>query len=574
MFLKFLNISNDAGLVRNIPFKSGLNFIVDSTPKENLKESGNNIGKTTVLRLVDFCLGGDGKVIYQDSEFKERENKRVKDYLIANNVLIELILQDSLNEEEVRQTVIIRRNFLSRKQKIASINGENITDPKKFEKTLKELLFNDKANKPSIRNLIAKNIRFDEFKMTRTLKHINGYTTSEEYEALYLYLFGLEVGENILEEKMELVSALKQEEKLLKGIESEKSKNALEQELELIKRDIDELIKKREAFNISEKFIEDFKALNTIKSEKNRVSSELSESEFRKKITVESISKLQISVSQIDHDALKEIYEEAKFYNSNINKSFKDAVDFHNNMLQKKIIYLEKQIPGLDEKISQSNKNMNLLMEKEKELGKRVSKSISQSDYEEIVTKLNEKHEYRGKVSERLALINRIEESIRKNTDILKEINDLLEKEDFEEAIKNQLKKFNAVFSQISFALYNEHYYITHKYENNVYKFITDNIEANVGSGKKKGEISAFDLAYIVFADQENIPTLHFFMHDKIEDIHTNQLQTLFNLVEKYNVQYIVSVIRDKFDGTSLEEYLEANKILELSQKEKLFKIA
>ena len=55
MFLKKLTISSDGKVVREIPFRKGINLIVDNTGKEI---TGNNVGKTTVLKLIDFCLGG------------------------------------------------------------------------------------------------------------------------------------------------------------------------------------------------------------------------------------------------------------------------------------------------------------------------------------------------------------------------------------------------------------------------------------------------------------------------------------------------------------------------------------
>ena len=67
MFLKYLIIENTNGLVRRIDFHQGLNLIVDETPSGN-EETGNNVGKTTVLRLIDFCFGMDGSKIYSATE--------------------------------------------------------------------------------------------------------------------------------------------------------------------------------------------------------------------------------------------------------------------------------------------------------------------------------------------------------------------------------------------------------------------------------------------------------------------------------------------------------------------------
>ena len=66
MFLKVLYIKNDEELIREIKFHKGLNLIVDETPGANLQKSGNSVGKTTVIRLVDYCLDSNGKNIWYD----------------------------------------------------------------------------------------------------------------------------------------------------------------------------------------------------------------------------------------------------------------------------------------------------------------------------------------------------------------------------------------------------------------------------------------------------------------------------------------------------------------------------
>ncbi|HHF9672476.1 TPA: DUF2326 domain-containing protein [Escherichia coli] len=65
-----------------------------------------------------------------------------------------------------------------------------------------------------------------------------------------------------------------------------------------------------------------------------------------------------------------------------------------------------------------------------------------------------------------------------------------------------------------------------------IYKFSSFN--TNFSSGKKQGEIVCFDIAYILFADEENIPCFHFLLNDKKELMHGNQLVRIANLVERY----------------------------------------
>ena len=52
MFIKSLKIfCGNGSIIRDIEFHMGLNLIVDETPTITGKETGNNVGKTTVLKL-------------------------------------------------------------------------------------------------------------------------------------------------------------------------------------------------------------------------------------------------------------------------------------------------------------------------------------------------------------------------------------------------------------------------------------------------------------------------------------------------------------------------------------------
>jgi uncharacterized protein YydD (DUF2326 family) len=82
MFIKRLAVSSVDGMLRDIEFGPGLNLIVDDTPESaQSTATGNNVGKTTVLRLIDYCLGAEAKPIYADPENPRNVYQLVKDYL-------------------------------------------------------------------------------------------------------------------------------------------------------------------------------------------------------------------------------------------------------------------------------------------------------------------------------------------------------------------------------------------------------------------------------------------------------------------------------------------------------------
>lgn len=93
-----------------------------------------------------------------------------------------------------------------------------------------------------------------------------------------------------------------------------------------------------------------------------------------------------------------------------------------------------------------------------------------------------------------------------------------------------------------------------------------------VGSGKKKGLISAFDLAYYAFAISENIVCPQFIVHDKMETTDKKQLQEIFNITEENKAQLIIPILNEKLSFLTSEQ---RNKhiVLELSNDDKFFKI-
>ncbi|MDO9311721.1 MAG: DUF2326 domain-containing protein [Nitrosomonas sp.] len=157
----------------------------------------------------------------------------------------------------------------------------------------------------------------------------------------------------------------------------------------------------------------------------------------------------------------------------------------------------------------------------------------------------------------------------------LAEIDEALFASDFEATIKAQLNKLNKYFSEISEELYGEKYalkvdIVLNRAGQKIYKFSSFN--TNFSSGKKQGEITCFDIAYTLFADEENIPCYHFLLNDKKELMHDNQLTKIVRLVEREqkHVQFVASILRDKLPSElNNKKYF----VVKLTQEDKLFRI-
>jgi uncharacterized protein YydD (DUF2326 family) len=571
MFLKYLHITKNGQTLRKIDFKKGVNLIVDTTPESNTKETGNDVGKTTVLRLVDYCLGSKGKDIYQGIEFKTTDTN-IEQFLINNRVEVSICLTNSLDDSNPKE-IILKRNFLQRKEKIASINGENYPNIKdEYNPKLNELIFGIKSDKPTFRQIASRFIRNDALKMNNILKYLPS-TKDTVYETIFLYMFGVKGKNELFVEKQILDEQLKTEKNYLNKITGRQPATTIEQVLKTLQKDIFELNEKKKKFNVSPKYQEEFEKLKSIKEKINFVSSKLSEKQMRLNLLQENINDLKENLSTVDNEVLKAMYSETKSFIPELQKTFEDAVKFHNSLIQNKLKFISKDVPAIQNEIEDLKKQLSLELKNEETIGSKLSNTGSLSDYELLVEELNAKFEKKGQFEEKLEQIKSLEKSIKEKSEKLSEINTEIDKSEPE--LKNNISLFNEYFRYYSKQLYNEDFVLSHYVDKGIYKLRIDNLDANTGDGKKKVQIAAFDLAYIAFTKEIGMKSLSFEMHDRIEGIHPHQLNTLFELVnsDKFNGQYIVSVLKDKFSSDKLKKYLEENKRLELSQNDKLFRI-
>lgn len=566
MFLESLKIFNRDALIREIYFHKGINLIVDETPESFPKTvTGNNVGKTTVLRLVDYCFGSDGKNIYQDTEFKKQPNTLIENFLKESEIIIETTLVADLADPH-SEKLVIRRNFQQRAKKLQEINGENITNNIDFDKKLKELIFKTEVDKPTFRQIISKNIRDEKNKMTNIVKVLSSYASSEVYEALYLFWLGIDTNE--LDQKQRLSESKKREENFQKRLRKEGELSLIQQQLTFINSKIKELSEKKTLFVINEEYGADIDELNLTKAELNTTSTLLSRLEMRRELITESKSELEKEFTHVNTTQVKLLYEKANSLIQNLQVSFEDTVKFHNDLLNEKLKFITKELPVLEKQISEVKAKLTGLQSKEKILTSKIEKSGFSDDLEAIIVELNKLSEKKGGLEEQRRLWESSIEKL-KNIELeLESINEGIVSSN--DLIQNRITVFNKYFTEFSNQLYGEYYILSTQQTEKGYDLIVTNIEGNPSTGKKKGQIAAFDFAYLKFADDLELNCLHFVMHDQLESIHDNQINTIAAVANQLNGQYVVSILRDKIPANI---DISAYKIVSLSQTNKLFRI-
>lgn len=574
MFLKLLRIETDDEVLRELHFHKGINLIVDDTPTStndtNELKTGNNVGKTTVLKLIDFCFGAKAKNIYTDPENERQDYELVKNFLIDYKVVITLVLKEDLDDDDSDE-IVIRRNFLSRNKVLRQVNDKNCTEDE-FEEQIRMLLFPDVTEgKPTLRQLLSHNIRYSDESIGHTLKVLNRYTKDVEYETLYLYLFGCKFEGG--QKKQELLTKIGQEISFKERLEKKQTKNAYEAALALVEREIQNLNEKKANLNINENYEEDLAHYTQIKYEKNKTAELISNLEIRMSIIVETQRDMEQEMSDIDLQQLRQIYFQAGTQFEKIQHTFEELVTYHNKMIAEKIRFISKELPELNSKITDERKRLDTLCEEEREYATIVAQGDTFAELEKLIEELNEKYRQKGEYESIISQMEDVDTNIKQYREELDEIDQKIFTDDFEDTVKNQINKFNVFFSEVSKKLYGETYAIKYETEINkkqqkMYKFSTFN--ANMSSGKKQGEILCFDLAYIQFADSEKMPCVHFLLNDKKELVHDNQLVNVMDYVSDKNVQFVASILKDKLpDKLRKEEFY----VIELSQDNKLFRI-
>lgn len=443
MYIKSLTIYSNDKEIRKLEFKLGLNLILNEGDQKKNK-TGNNVGKTTVLKLINYCLGGNEKEIYKSSESDSKENKKIKEFLTNKNVNLKLILYKNLDNPN--DEIVIERNFSNK----YIVNGNNVKNKKKLEELSQELLPDFIKDKMSIRNIIHYYIRYTNISTQNTLKILEKFSDNQ-YEPIFLTFLGISP-EN-LKDKKQIDKKIKENNNFIKKVLEKGKLDLYKSDLNKINEEIKDLNKNRNIFIYKPNFEENIKKLNEIKLKLFEKIKEKSKLDLDLKIIKEAEYQLKKGIKNIDTNSVKLLYEEAMEYSENLNKNWDEFLEYHEKMVAQKVQYITKNIPEINKKIEILDNDIFHLREKQKNITEENFPKNSLQNLEDIIFKLNEKHEEKGKYEK---IISLVEEKNKENDEHSKELNDINSKmhsEEIEKRLNENLLKFNEYFSLISYRL-------------------------------------------------------------------------------------------------------------------------
>lgn len=551
-------------IIREVVFnEKGLNLIVDNT-SEDVIESGNSVGKSTAIKIIDLCLGAKSvRELYYDSDTKS-ENVKVREFLKTYKVQAELIL---ISESERKLYSIKRDLFRNGKKYIADVPYTE----SEFWAELKKIIFGFEEPRPTFRQLIPKFIRLSNTSEDSMIKFLSSMVTNDDYDTIYCFLFQI-YSKTLLSQKSEIRDQLSECQKAIQTFEKSKSIGSLsllKQSMELIDSDLKELNKKRNELSYMDLYRNELDIKRKLTLSINDLQEKMEVTEFEISTINKSIDKLTQEKKDIDFETLQAIYEEAKCYIPGLQKKFEDVVSFHNAMIQNRIDFIAEQLKNKEILISQYSMQLQgLLDEKEK-----ITVEVLDEGLLDELNMLNRKIEdlslRKGEIQKSVALLEEQEKIKSTLNSKLSEIEELMNND----GINEKIIKFNQIFSEYCDKLYGEKYLLAYNEEWKEEKKFPVSIAAlggNVGTGKKKAVIVAFDLAYMQYSIELGLRAPQFVIHDKMENTHINQLKTIFEICEKIDGQYIIPILRERIDKVD-QTYVEKSKILELSTSNKFF---
>ena len=541
-------------ILRNIKFNlEGMNLIVDNSDK-----SGNNVGKTTVLKLIDICLGAkEKKYIYEENETKA-ENSELKNYIETEKITVTLKVRKNDEDTELKVELFERGKRF--------INGE-VLKYESYVTKLKELFFGNNLKKPSFRQLIGKFIRVDQKQdNNRFIKYINASVSTKDYEAIYSFLFNLQ-DQNKIDYLSNIKKDVKDTEndiKVIKKMYNFKTIDELNQIIFVFDNDKQRLNEQIKEYIHVEESREFEKERIKLREEYQKFLEVEENLEFAIKKAKEIIEneKAKNQNNKIDESVLKLLYDEvARNYNG-LDKTFEDLIQFNYELSKNKINFYK-------ELIKRKQKELKTLIEKKETFfneNKEKLQDVKIKNFEEYYKiksdfdKITEKQSVLREVIEKTS---NLEEKLKKLNNEIKENNISKEKNITEE----HGNIFNKYFSEYSERVENQKLVMYFSKENMP---TISNINEGVGTGTKKTLISIFDLAYYSFIKELGLAFPEFIIHDVLETSQTESLEKIVDIVRETKVQYIAAVLNEKIKNN--RNISQKDIVLTLNKNDKLFK--
>lgn len=540
----------DDSVIRLIKFnEQGLSLIVDET---NSKTSGSNIGKTTAVKVIDLCLGANAvSSIYKEGD--TGENHIIREFIEKNKVVAELEVE--VDEQKFYFTRALYKNGKN------EINGSKVKNITEYRYILNKIIFDNPDNNPSFRQLISKFVRLDNSNESSLLKYLGTYTKNYEYQAIYHYLYGLDIS------KSQNVNILTLNERIDKDIEAIFRKNGISSldefsiQIELMREELDKFKKAYAEVSVIEDYQEKKLQMDNLLVLIKQLESKAAKEKLNVNLMKEKIQREKDKMFYVDERILQNLYEETKGVVGELILDFKDLQTFHNGMLSKRLEILLRALKQKEDLLSQINLELETLQRSYEEGYVTFSCELKEKFEEKYAEFAVNKVKYENALNDYDYILKMEQEKQNNLKNKVFVDNDSSKQED----IKNAL---NTYFKNYTETIIGEPYALVFNEDDEEFPIKIIGLNGKPGTGIKKAMITCFDLAHINLILQKNYHMPVFEIHDKMENIDLVELKNIIEVARVFQGQYIFPVLNDRIETLGIKE---DEVILRLSSTDKFF---
>lgn len=540
-------------IIREVNFKRGLNIVVDES--ENVEEQGNNVGKTTFLKIIDICLGAkDKKYIWTDNDTGS-ENTNLKDFINDNRVEAELVFEDFLGENYKTRVQLFDRGsrFINEKK-------YNIAD---FHEELNQIIFGI-YKPPTFRQLISKFVRISQKNdlPDNILKYLHQTTTNLEYRNIYEFLFKL-TSKDISAEKMGYQNEIKATSddivELMK-LHNFSNIDDLNERIRIVSQSVKKL---EEQFNLviqGETTIDKIQKVSFLKNKILKLEDIHNSLIFQKQKIEKILVDEEENPIEVNRQVLKDLYDEVNIEFPSIQKKFSELIEFNNQLKGNRLKYYRHRKKNLEEEIGKINIHKEMLYKENAKLLSLISAN-NYKEFEEIHANLMQQNQLLG---ESLKIKELYDGLVTQRESATKALEELLVDDD----AANNITLFNNFFTELSQEVLGQRLYLT---VHDPFPVKLSNVDDGIGTGHKKTITLLLDIAYVSFMKALRLDYPYFFVHDVIETIDEYHFSKIAEAIEENGSQFICAVLKEKISNYN---FINEDDIrLSLSIENRLFQV-
>jgi uncharacterized protein YydD (DUF2326 family) len=516
---------------------------------------------------LDYIFLSSGEDIYTEPEFK-KHIPEVVDFISSNQVFVELDFTGYDGQKHLAMRELVVRENKSRYW----INRKSV-EKKEFEALISKEIFGLFGDKPSLRTVSHKFIRNTNEKMQNITRFLNSNSKADVYDQLYLFLFGFG-GLDLVRQKTALNNQIATKTKHLSAYRNPHKETVLQKMIAPLRVEEERLQGKIDDLDFSESHEGSVQELVAIQRAISEFAIDYSGYLSRVDYLKRSIEKLKGNAATVDGQELSSIYANAGVsVSSGLKRSYADLVAFHNKIIANKINLITADLQRCEEIVADIRLRIEDLHLAESKVFKHIKEPA-------VLKSIGDAYNELAKIKEQIAGTNALLDKIENTKSFIATLES--SKADIVRAIADgvatfdkNVSIFNEEFSALSKIFYGEIYLfdLSFDVESERCVFEVASVSPNSTGGKKKGELSAFDLAYIKFVDRAGLKRPRFVVHDSIEDVDVHQVFDIFNVANSGAGQYVVAVLSDKISDEKFAALREAAVILELSDTDKFFRI-